>query len=272
MRFIFAVLLLLSIVRPAFADPVMERVNKTQTIRCGYVTYSLGTVRDEKTGQMTGFNVDLAEEAAKRMGLKVDWAYETNWPTMSADLQAGKFDVFCVAFWSNPRSAKAMISTDPIFYQPVFFTVRGDEKRFDGDIAKLNDSAVKIGLLEGDVPETILNETYPKATRVELPQSAPYAQLFQDILAGKADATITSKPNMHEFEASNPGKLKVLPQPAHIFSSAMQLPEGAVQLQGALNIAFREMQLDGTIVKIMKKYATSPDDFYMIDLPYKKLP
>lgn len=257
---------------PAMADPVMDRINKDQTIHCGYVSYTPASVKDLKTGEMKGLTVDVMEEAARRMALKVTWDYETNWPTMSSDLQAGKFDLACVTYWSNPRVARQILSSIPVFYQPVFFITRADDHRFDDDITKINDPSVTVSVLEGDVPETILNELYPKSKQIALPQSASFPQVFQEVASGRADVTIAAKPDMDEFAANNPGTLKIITsQPVRLYAAVMQMPSGAGQLKNALDATLREMQLDGTIGKIIKNYATGPHDYYLVEHPYSKI-
>lgn len=256
----------------AHADPVMDRINQSGKIRCGYVSYAPASVKDTVSGKVKGYNVDLVEEAAHRMGLEVEWTYETNWPTMAEDLKTEKFDVACVTYWANAKSSRHMLSTDPIFYQPAFFATRADDHRFDKDISKINNPNTTIAVLEGDSPETIVNELYPDSKRDTLPQSASFAQVFQEVANKRADVTITSKPDMDEFKASNPGKLKIImDHPVRLYPCVVQLPVNAHQLQTTFNIVIHEMQLDGTVEKIMKEYATGPDDFYMVDLPYSKI-
>lgn len=271
-KIILSVFVLLAGATQAFADPVMDRINKSGTIRCGYVSYSPASVKDAATGEMKGYTVDIVEEAARRMGLKIEWTYETNWPVMAADLQADKFDLGCVAYWSNPRIARQMLASDPLFYQPVFFIARADDPRFDGNSGKINDPSVSVAVLEGDVPETLLAELYPKSKKVALSQSASFSQLFQEVASRRADLTIASKPDMDEFAANNPGVLKVLTdQPVRLFSTVLQMSPGATQLKNALDVTIREMQLDGTVRLILKKYATSPYDYYLIQSIYSEL-
>ncbi len=135
-KFFATLLVLIASASIAHADPVMDRINKSQTIRCGFVSYSPGSMKDTATGKMAGYNVDIIEEAARRMGLKVEWAHETNWPTIATDLQTNKFDVACAAYWMNPKSSLQMLSSDPVFYQPLFFAVRADDTRFDKTLPK----------------------------------------------------------------------------------------------------------------------------------------
>lgn len=251
---------------------LIDRINKSGTIKCGYVSYAPASLKDAATGKISGYTVDIIEQAATRMGLTVDWAYETNWPTMATDLQTNKFDLACVTYWSNPRSGRQMRGTDPIFYQPVFFATRADDARFDKDISKINDESVTIAVLEGDVPETIIRELYPRAKTFTLPQTSSFAQVFQEVASRRADVTITSKPDMNAFATANPSILKlIIDQPVRLYPTVMQMLPEATQLQNLLNTALLEMNLDGTIENILQKYSTSPHDYYIVGHPYTQI-
>ncbi len=268
--FFAAALFLLPI--SAYADPVMDQINKTQTIRCGYVSYSPASTINPETNKLEGYMIDLMDEIGQRMNLKIEWAQETNWPTMSTDLKTNKFDAGCVAYWSNPRSARQMLTSIPLFYQPVFFLTRADDTRFDANIRKINDKDVSVSVLEGDVPETILKELYPNSKKIALPQNAAFAQVFQEVASDRADVTIAAKPDAEQFMKHNPGILKVInDQPVRLYANVMTMRPGSEQLKNALDVTIREMQLDGTIERIMSKYSNSEDDYYIIEYPYKKL-
>ena len=45
-----------------------------------------------KAGELVGYDVDMAKDLGKRLGLKVSFV-TTSWPTLSADLKADKFDI-----------------------------------------------------------------------------------------------------------------------------------------------------------------------------------
>ncbi len=238
----------------AFADKVMERVNKTNTLRCGYVLYSPAIMKDTVTGEVTGFAIDIIEEMGRRLGLKIEWVYETNWPVLSTDLKANKFDAACVTYWSNPLASRQMLATIPFYYQPTFFVARDGDTRFDDDTSIINNSEIRVSVLDGDVPISILNQLYPKAQQVALPQNASFPQVFQEVASKRADVTIAAMPDVQEFIDNNPGVLKAITdKPVRSFASTMMLHPESYQLQHALNTSIQEMVLDKTIETILQK-------------------
>jgi ABC-type amino acid transport substrate-binding protein len=247
----------------------MERVNKTQVLRCGWVSHFPSSTKNPDTDALEGYVVDLMEEAGRRMGLAVDWAHETNWPLVAADLQAGKCDVACATFWSNPLAARHMLATRPFLYQPLFFVVRAGDTRLDAGLAAANDPAFTVAVLEGDAPQDVLRVSYPRARVHALPPSAEFDQLFQEVASGKADATLAAAPETGPFLKSHPGVLKIVAaRPVRVYANALQLPQGAVDLKNALDVTLREMEMDGTTAAILARYAQGPHDYRLPAKPY----
>lgn len=255
---------------PALADPIMDRVNAKQKLTCGYIPYHPANYIDNETQERKGFAYDIFEEVAKRLFVEIEWRTETNWGTMATDLQTGKFDMVCNAYWGNPRSARQMMTTIPFMYQPVFFIKRADDPRFENGLDVINNEDISVSVLEGDVPETILNQLYPKSKQVSLPQLAAFAQVFQEVATKRADLTIAGTSDMANFEKANPGVLKVIDsEPVRVFPMVATMPKDAVQLKNAVDAALLEMTLDGTIETIVKKYTFGENEFYLPNVSYR---
>src|SRR5208282_6510914 len=60
---------------PAKAS-LYERVTGSGKIRCGYLIYTPGCMKDLKTGKMSGIGPDVLSLAAKRLGLELEWTEE----------------------------------------------------------------------------------------------------------------------------------------------------------------------------------------------------
>lgn len=254
-----------------WADAIMDRINKSGKIRCGYVSYYPGSLKNPNTGIVEGYNVDIMREAGKRLGLEVEWSHETNWPIIVSDAKAGKFDALCVSYWSNPKTSRHLLGSIPLLYQPVFFMKRAGDNRFNNDFSNINKPDVRISILDGDVPETILDQLFPKAKKVALPQLADFSQVFQEVAAGRADLSIASKADMRKFEDNNPGILEFIDKPVRLYASAIQFPAEAVLLKNAIDVTLREMHMDGTIKAILGQYAKHSDDYYFVQFPFTKI-
>ena len=66
-----------------------------------------------KAGELLGYDVDMAKDLGKRLGLKVRFV-PTSWPTLSADLQADKFDIAMGGVTETAARAKDFALSQPV--------------------------------------------------------------------------------------------------------------------------------------------------------------
>ena len=75
-------------------------------------TYAPYTFHDE-SGKLTGFDVEIAEEVAKRLGVKAEFM-ETQWDGMFAGLDARRFDTVVNQVGINPEREEKYDFSEPI--------------------------------------------------------------------------------------------------------------------------------------------------------------
>lgn len=271
MRFglgLFAVLIVLA--QDSFAATALDTVNKTNTMRCGYVSYEPALVKDQKSGAWSGFDYDIIEAVGRRLELKAEWNVPTGFATVVPDLNTHKFDVFCTGFWVHPNVAKFANFSRPVFYQPVFVVTRANEKRIT-DKASLNNKVLKMVALDGDNPIHIAHIDFPKAQILALPNMTDFSQVLVNVADGKADFTIVDAFTFGTYNKNNPGKLKIMSPDKPIRTYPVSYVFGAedTQFRDAFNAALDELILDGTIDTIMDKYDFYPNTYYRAIVPHK---
>ncbi len=75
------------------SEDLLEKVKSDGKIVVGTEgTYAPFTFHDEKTGDLTGFDVEIAQEVGKRLGVDVEFK-ETQWDAIFAGLDAKRFDM-----------------------------------------------------------------------------------------------------------------------------------------------------------------------------------
>ena len=267
MRFFTALILVFLCFGSAQAGPALDKAQIGATLNCGYVSYPPALVKDAKTGEWSGFDKDFIVEIVNRLRAKHVFKYESNWGTVPEDLKTGKYDVLCSTYWVNPEKAKFVLFTRPLYYQPIFIVTRIDDHRFDKDLSKLNDPKVTMVALEGDVPVGVIQNDYPKAKLMTLPgMSSKYSDTMLWVADGKADAGIMDASEFYNYNKNKPGKLKLtaLDRPVRLFPVSFVLSQNEMALWHAFNTAIEEMQLDGTLDRIMRKYIFAPHAFYPI--------
>jgi len=97
------------------AGEIADRVEKTKTLLVGTEgTYAPFTFHD-KSGKLTGFDVEVIRKVAEKLGLKVEFK-ETQWDAMYAGLNAKRFDVIANQTNPSPERLKKYSFTTPYNY------------------------------------------------------------------------------------------------------------------------------------------------------------
>ena len=145
------------------------------------------SVRDPATNSYKGYDIDVANELAKDLGVEVEFV-PTDWKTLVNGVVAGKYHVSGSASISPPRMKVAGFSESYIAVEIMPFTTPEKAGNFDG-YDSINKAEVKVATTLGTTFEALVRQWFPDADIkvVEAP-----ARGFQEVLAGRADVFITS--------------------------------------------------------------------------------
>jgi len=273
--FLAACVFLALLCSSAFAEPNLTRVNKTNTLRCGYVPYPPSLIKDIKTNAWSGFDYDIVKVIADRLQLNVEYAVETGWATVVPDLNAKKFDMLCSGYWVHPNVGKYALFSRPAFFQPVFVVARTNDTRFEGN-KNLNDAKLTMVALDGDNPVNIAKADFPLTKVSTLPNMTDFSQVLVDVANSKADFTIVDAVTFGRYNKNNPNKLKIVSvdKPVRTYPVSYVFSAEDVVLRDAVNAALDEMILDGTVDRIFDKYDAFPNAYYRpivsYNNPYRK--
>lgn len=237
-------------------EPVYANVLKTGTLRCAYTPFAPLTIIDANTKDMSGISYDIMDEIGKRLGLKIEWNEEVSWSDIAAGF-GNRYDAFCTGMWPAANRARNTLFTNGLYWDPVGVFVRADDARFTNDPLALNDPSYTIAVLEGDGTEVMAGALLPLAKRLPLTNIGSTGDLFAHITTKKADAGMGTRISGVYFIEQNPGVMKeVVPEgkPFRVYPVTIGLPEGEYGLKKMLDAVIFELQDDGTIERIIKKY------------------
>jgi ABC-type amino acid transport substrate-binding protein len=241
-----------------------DRVKRTGTLRIGYVLYPPFVVRDLNTGKLSGIYVELIDEIAKQLSLKPDWAEEVSFAASFEGLKAGRYEVIAAPFAPTPGRSRAAEFTTPNSFIPYYAYVRADDARFDNNLQKINDPAVKVVVLEGEISQTVQQQDFPKAGILTIPSLNDISQVLLQVEMGKADVAMTEPASAQGFITSNPGKVRrVAGPPLRMYPISIAVPTGEHELKSMLNTTIETLLGTGYIARLYAKYASGPDQFFM---------
>jgi polar amino acid transport system substrate-binding protein len=242
------------------SDPVYDRVIEKGVLRAGYIAYPPSFIIDPNTRRFSGISHDVLEAAAGSLGLRVDYAEEVSWGTMIEAINSGRIDVMATGIWPNASRGKHAGFSSPIFYSPVAAYVRVDDSRFDGNIARANDPAIRISVIAGEMAEQIATTDFPRARRVSLPQQAQVSQLLLEVQNARTDITFVEPAVAREYLRANPNRLRVVSgiEPLRTFPTTFMTSNGSPRLLNMLNVAVDELVRNGRVDQIVARYEQDP--------------
>ena len=240
----------------ASSEPVFERVAKSGTLRCGYNIVPPFFQKDPNTGEFSGFTYEIMKSIAKTADLKLEWTAEIGVGDAPTALNTNKIDAVCVPLLLSPVRAKTMLPVKSEFYTPISAYARADDKRFDGDLKKINQKDIRISAIDGDFSYDLATGKFPNAKLAALPQTAGAGDAMLQVATKKADIVMMVPEAIAAFNANNKNKLRAVANvpPARIYSEHIFLKAGEYRLQGLLNNAIDTLVNDGEIEKIIAGY------------------
>ncbi len=123
----------------------LARIRERGTLRIGYDPRNLPMSFFNSSGELVGFDVELAEQLAQSLNLRAEFIPIT-WPELPQFLADGIIDIM-PGMWYRPYWFSALMLTDPYFTATIGLAVR-DERRHDfGTLEKIRrQRGLKIGV------------------------------------------------------------------------------------------------------------------------------
>jgi cyclohexadienyl dehydratase len=170
----------------ASSVPVLRRIAASGVLRIGttgdYEPFSFARGDD-----LSGADIELAEELAKRLGVRPVYV-RTSWPTLMPDLRAGRFDVALSGISLTPeRAAEAYFSTAYHEGGKTPIVRCGSEARYD-TIEEIDQPAVRVVVNPGGTNERFARERLGHARLIVHPDNRT---VFAEIAEGRADVMVT---------------------------------------------------------------------------------
>ncbi len=208
-------------------------------------TYAPFTFHD-KDGKLTGFDVDIAVEVSKRLGVEAEFI-ETPWDGIIAGLDAKRFDViFNQVTITDERKEKYDFSDSYIVSKAVLL-VHED----NNEIKKLAD-------LKGKKSAQSLTSNLTaiaKENGAEVVGTEGFNQAIDLLLSKRVDATINDGLSYLELKKQKPDvKIKAVDETTDASHNAALFRKGNEDLVKAVNEALAAMKSDGTYLAISEKY------------------
>ncbi len=251
---------------------VYERVMKSGVIRCGYVIYNPGCLKDPNTGKLSGIGIETIEQVAKNLQLKVEWTEEVGWGTMLEGLQSDRYDIIATPIWTNSNRARLVDFSDALYYSPIEVWVKAGDKRFSpATLSTLNSPKYVVATVDGETAEVIAGEDFPLAKKLSLTQLSGVEQVLLNVASGKADVSFEEPAVARAFLKHNPGSIEALKlgKPIRVFPNCWMFKRGQMEFKNMIDTALAQLINSGFEEKVIDKYETFKGTLYPVASPYQ---
>ena len=174
----------------AAAGPVLERIRKTGQVRvCIWPEYYGVTLRDPRSGRLTGIDVDLSAELGRDLGARIDYV-DSSFTTLIDDLKGGRCDVAMFAVGVLPQRREHLRFTRAYLHSDIYaITTRGS--RVVRQWADIDQPGVHVAVQAGTFMEPVMAARLRRATLVVV---RPPATRERELEAGRVDVFMTDYP------------------------------------------------------------------------------
>ena len=208
-------------------------------------TYAPFTFHDE-SGKLTGFDVEIAEEIASRLGVKAKFM-ETQWDAMFPGLDSERFDMIANQVGIKPERQEKYDFSDPYISSSAVLVTQAD----NNDVKSFED-------IKGLKAAQSLTSNYgemAKSYGAELVGIDGFIQAIELLNSNRVDVTINDKLTVLDFQKQKPeANIKVVAEAEDAAQSGLMFRKGSETLVKAVNEALNEMIEDGTYNEISEKW------------------
>ena len=202
----------------------------------------------DESDTLVGYDVEVSRAIAEKRGVEPEYV-ESDWDSLFAGLDAGRFDMVCNGVEVTDERALTYDFTTPYGYIHTALAVRKD-----------NDEIKTFEDLKGKTTANSLASTY-----MELAESYgatvqgidTLEETIQLLAAGRIDATLNADVSFYDYLNVHPdADFKIVAQTEDASHVAIPLRKGdnSATLLEAVNNAIDELRADGTLKELSEKY------------------
>ena len=201
----------------------------------------------DESDTLVGYDVEVSRAIAEKLGVEPEYV-ESDWDSLFAGLDAGRYDLVCNGVEVTEERAKTYDFTTPYGYIHTALAVRKDNE----DIKSFEDLAGK----------TTANS--PASTYMELAESYgatvqgidTLEETIQLLTAGRIDATLNADFSFYDYLNVHPdANFKLVAQTEEASHVAIPvLKSDDTSFLDALNSAIEALRTDGTLKELSEKY------------------
>ncbi|OPJ65008.1 cystine-binding periplasmic protein precursor [Clostridium oryzae] len=229
------------------SSSTLDKIKSKKVITIGVDdTYPPMEFKDS-SNKLVGYDVDMAEAVAKKMGVKIKWV-PTAWDGIFGALSSKRFDLIHSSVSITDERKKTMIFSDPyITGGNSIFVKKGDTSIQSSDDLK----GKIIGVQAGTTGEEVVSKM---GTAKSVKKYQGMTEAFMDLLNGRTSAVVSDPMVGKYYAAKQPNKFETVKSTLNEEPIGVAFRKSDKSLRDAYNKAINDLKKDGTLSKISEKW------------------
>lgn len=208
-------------------------------------TYAPFSYHDQVTGQLSGYDVDVARAVADRLGVRAEFV-ETPWDSIFAALEAGRFDLVANQVTITPERRSKYDMSQPYAVGEGVIVTRAD----DSTITSLAD-------LKGKTTAQSMTSNWAQIARdagARVESVEGFTQAVKLLNQGRVDAVVNDSIAVYAYLAeTRDTTVKIAGQAGQKSEQGFATRKDSGVLP-EVNRALEELRADGTLADISQRY------------------
>lgn len=207
--------------------------------------------RDE-SGELVGFDVELAKAAAEKMGITVDFQ-PIDWTVKETELETGNIDMLWNGYSITPERAEKVLLSEPYMdNRQIIVTMKDSPVKTKDD---LKDKRITVQGESSALEAVMKDQAFVNALAEPPVEYATNTECFKDIEAGRCDAIVVDEVLARYYMKQNGEEnYQVLEDNFGEEQFAVGMRKDDQALMDALNETLQALKDDGSYDEIYQKY------------------
>lgn len=239
---------------PPAAD-ALDRVLAAGELRvCIWPEYIGISHRNPKTLELSGIDIDNAQEVARALGVRVRFV-DSSFATLVSDLEADRCDIAMFAIGITEQRRQWLRFTEPYLASDIYAITTRENRRIRS-WADIDLPGRVVVVAKGTLHEPVMRERLRAAELVVV--NTPGAR-EQEVLAGRADVFMTDYPfGQRMLDQHRWARLVSPPEPYHITPYAWALRPQDERLRQRADQVLADMKRDGRLLAHARRHRLDP--------------
>ena len=206
--------------------------------------------KDEKNN-IVGFDIDMAKEAAKRLGIEVEFK-GIDWSSKEAELNSKRIDALWNGMNITEERKKNVLFSDPYMEsKQLIFVLANSPIKSAADL-----KGKVVGVQQSSIGEEVVTKDEKlKATLKDFKKYPDCVAAFMDLKTGRLDAVVTDEILGRYYMSKEAGAYIAIEQPlGEVGVYGVGFRKDDKELRDKVQNVLNEMKKDGTSAKISQKW------------------